>query len=85
MRPTSIATWTGCAAARTSRSERTADEHDWDALRTEVSQVLLFLKEVQHVHGTPDQISHARIAEDALSWLVADIPALRGEQAETEP
>jgi hypothetical protein len=65
--------------------ERTADELDWDALRTAVSQVLLYLKEVQHVHGTPDQISHARIAEDALSWLVADIPALRGEQAETEP
>jgi hypothetical protein len=65
--------------------ERTADEYDWDALRTAFSQVLLYLKEVQHVHGTPDQISHARIAEDALSWLVADIPVLRGEQAETEP
>jgi hypothetical protein len=65
--------------------ERTADEHDWGALRTAFSQVLLYLKEVQHVHGTPDQIPHARIAEDALSWLVADIPALRGEQAETEP
>jgi hypothetical protein len=66
-------------------NEQTTDEHDWDALLTAFSQVLLYLKEVQHVHGTPDQISHARIAEDALSWLVADIPALRGEQAETEP